>query len=179
MYIIGLKKTAQTPKNDCHILELDELYWFISKKSKGKTRENVYVITMVSRNPRQIVGFDAAFDKSPERIQKIVDAGPEAKYYCTDGYSGYIDIAYLGTHIRNIKDKRDTFTVESVNADLRHYIPVLRRCSRCFSRKIDTLYAVLSVFVEAYNAFGVAKMKFRQNRSSKSRELPFSVLDFL
>ena len=79
----------------------------------------------------------------------------------------------------NIKDKRDTFTVESVNADLRHYIPVLRRCSRCFSRKIDTLYAVLSVFVEAYNAFGVAKMKFRQNRSSKSRELPFSVLDFL
>ena len=87
MYIIGLKKTAQTPKNDCHILELDELYWFISKKSKGKTRENVYVITMVSRNPRQIVGFDAAFDKSPERIQKIVDAGPEAKYYCTDEYS--------------------------------------------------------------------------------------------
>ena len=126
MYIIGLKKTAQTPKNDCHILELDELYWFISKKSKGKTREKVYVITIVSRNPRQIVGFDAAFDKSPERIQKIVDAGPEAKYYCTDGYIGYIDIAYPGTHIRNIKDKRDTFTVESVNADLRHYIPVLR-----------------------------------------------------
>jgi len=176
MYIIGLKKTAQTPKNDCHILELDELYWFISKKSKGKTRENVYVITMVSRNPRQIVGFDAAFDKSPERIQKIVDAEPEAKYYYTDGY---IDIAYPGTHIRNIKDKKDTFTVESVNADLRHYIPVLRRRSRCFSRKIDTLYAVLSVFVEAYNAFGVAKMKFRQNRSSKSRKLPFSVLDFL
>ncbi len=81
---------------------------------------------MVSRNPRQIVGFNAAFDKSLKRIQKIVDAGPEAKYYCTDGYSGYIDIAYLGTHIRNIKDKRDTFTVESVNADLRHYIPVLR-----------------------------------------------------
>ena len=179
MYITGLKKTAQIPKNDCHILELDELYWFISKKSKGKTRENVYVITMVSRNPRQIVGFDAAFDKSTERIQKIVDAEPEVKYYCTDGYSGYIDIAYPGTHIRNIKDKRDTFTVESVNTDLRHYIPVLRRRSRCFSRKIDTLYAVLSIFVEAYNAFGVAKMNFRQNRSSKSRELPFSVLDFL
>lgn len=134
---------------------------------------------MVSRNPRQIVGFDAAFDKSLKRIQKIVDAEPEAKYYYTDGYIGYIDIAYPGTHIRNIKDKIDTFRVESLNADLRHYIPVLRRCSRCFSRKIDTLYAVLSVFVEAYNAFGVAKMKFRQNRSSKSRKLPFSVLDFL
>lgn len=38
-------------------------------------------MTMVSRLPRQIVGFDAAFDKTPERIQKIVDNGPEAKYY--------------------------------------------------------------------------------------------------
>lgn len=179
MYITGLKKTAQTPKNDCRILELDELYWFIGKKPKSGTRENIYVMTMVSRKPRQIVGFDVAFDKSPERIQKIVDAGPAAKYYCTDGYSGYIDIAYPGKHIRNVKDKRDTFTVESVNADLRHYIPILRRRSRCFSRKIDTLYAVLSVFVQAYNAFGIAKMNFRQNRSSKSRELPFSVLDYL
>jgi len=33
--------------------------------------------------------------------------------------------------------------------------------------------------VDAYNVFGVAKMKFRQNRNSKSRELPFSILDFL
>ena len=35
-------------------------------------------MTMVSRLPRQIAGLDAAYDKSPERIQKIVDNGPEA-----------------------------------------------------------------------------------------------------
>ena len=168
MFTTGLKKTIQTPKIDCDILELDELYWFISRKSQNKTRENVYVMTMVSRNPRQIVGFDAAFDKSPERIQRMVDKGPEAKYYCTDGYWGYVDIVYPGKHIRNNRDKSDTFTVESVNADLRHYIPVLRRRSRCFPRKIDTLYAVLSVFVEAYNAFGFAKMKFRQNQIGRA-----------
>lgn len=75
--------------------------------------------------------------------------------------------------------KNDTFTVEGVNADLRHYIPTLRRRSRCFPRKLDTLLAVLEVFAEAYNAFGVAKMIFRQNRDIKSRELPFSLLDFL
>lgn len=40
---------------------------------------------MLSREPRQIVGFDVAFDKSPERIQNIVDNAPEAEYYCTDG----------------------------------------------------------------------------------------------
>jgi hypothetical protein len=44
---------------------------------------------------------------------------------------------------------------------------------------LETLKAVLEVFVAAYNEFGVAKMNFRANRDPKSRELPFSVLDFL
>jgi IS1 family transposase len=136
-------------------------------------------MTMVNRNPRQIAGFDVAYDKSPERIQAIVDSAPEAENYCTDGYLGYVDVVYQGQHIRNCRDKSDTFTVESVNADLRHYIPILARRSRCFARKIETLRAVIEVFAEAYNKFGVAKMIFRQGRNPKSRELPFSVLDFL
>ena len=179
MFTTGLKKTAQIQKNNYHILELDELYWFIGKKAKTETRENTYVMTMVSRSPRQIVGYDVAFDKSSQRIQKIVDNGPKAEYYCTDGYRGYVDIVYPGKHIRNIHNKSDTFTVEGINADLRHYIPILRRKSRCFSRNIETLRAVLDLFVQAYNAFGIAKMKFRKKRNPKSRELPFSVLDFL
>ena len=161
------------------IIEADELYWFIGKKPRTQTRENTYIMTMVSRLPRQIVGFDVAFDKSSERIQQMVDAAPEAEKYCTDGYNGYIDVVYPGRHIRNVSDKSNTFTVESVNADLRHYIPILARRSRCFPRSIETLKAVLEVFADAYNAFGVAKMKFRKNRDPNSRELPFSVLDYL
>jgi len=134
---------------------------------------------MVSRLPRQIVGFDVAFDKSPERIQAIIDHAPEANNYCTDGWSGYVDVVYPGRHIRNTCNKNDTFTVEGVNADLRHYIPILARRSRCFPRKLETLQAVVEVFAEAYNKFGVAKMIFRQNRNPNSRELPFSVLGFL
>ena len=166
-------------ENSIEILEIDELYWFIGQKSKSETRENCYVIPVVSRLPRQIVEIDAAFDKSPERIQALVDAAPPAKNYATDGFFGYVDVVYPGKHIRNISNKNDTFTVESVNADLRHYIPILRRRSRCFPRKLETLKAVLEVFAGAYNAFGLAKMKFRQNRDPNSRELPFSVLDFL
>lgn len=55
-----------------------------------------------------------AFDKAPERIQKIVDESPDEKYYCTDDYLGYIDVVYRGRHIRNARDKSDTFTVESI-----------------------------------------------------------------
>jgi IS1 family transposase len=133
------------------------MYWFIGKKPRTETRENTYIMTMVSRLPRQIVGFDVAFDKSPKRIQRIVDNAPEAEKYCTDGWTGYIDVVYPGRHIRNVRNKSDTFTVEGVNADLRHYIPVLARRSRCFCRSMETLRAVIEVFVEAYNKFGEAK----------------------
>lgn len=132
---------------------------------------------MISRNPRLIVGFDVASDKSRERIQNIVDSSPEADFYYTDGYLGYIDVVYPGKHIRNIRDKKDTHNVESINADLRHYIPILARKSRCFARKIETLYAVVTVFIDAYNRFGLAKYKYRKHK--KNGELPFSVVDFL
>jgi IS1 family transposase len=179
MYTTGLKKTKQVLRSNYPVLELDELYWFVGQKGTSETRENCYVIPIVSRLPRQIVGIDAAFDKTPERIQAMVDTAPSADNYCTDGYLGYIDVVYPGKHVRNIHNKNDTYTVEGVNADLRHYIPVLRRRSRCFPRKLETLKAVLHVFADAYNAFGVAKMKFRQNRDPNARELPFSILDFL
>jgi len=170
------KKETQT---DVKTAELDELYWFLERKSQTKTRENVYIITIVSREPRQIMGYMVSRDKSSETIQQMVDAAPEINTYCTDGYSGYFDVIFPGKHIYNIHNKKDAFTVESVNADLRHYIPVLRRRSRCFCRKLETLRAVVALFVQAYNAFGMVKRRFQQNRTSLSRELPFSVLDFL
>ena len=157
-------------------IELDEMYWFIERKSPSEMRKNVYIITMVSREPRQIVGFDVAFDKSPERIQRILDDGPEGKKYYTDGWSGYVDVVYPGCHIQNSRDKSDTYTVESVNADLRHYIPILARRSRCFARSLETLRAVLEVFIEAYNRFGAAKYKHRLTR--KTGEVPFALVDF-
>lgn len=154
-------------------LELDELYWYIGKKANNI----VYVITIVSRSPRQIVGFDVAFDKSPKRIQQIVDNSLEAKYYCTDGYAGYIDIVYPGKHIYNPYNKNDTFTVESINSDLRHYIPTLARRSKCFSRKLETLKIVLEVFVNAYNRFGLAKYQYKLKNENK--EFPLGLVDFL
>jgi len=182
--------------NSPEVFELDELYWFIERKAvtarkrrseapfsrsenreRTKTRENVYLMTMVSRKPRQIVGFDVALDKSSARIQEIVDSAYDAEKYCTDGYSGYINVVYPGEHIQNIHNKKDTYTVEGVNADLRHYIPLLARRSRCFARKLETLQAVVAVFVDAYNRFGIAKHIYRQKHPSG--EIPFAVVDFL
>lgn len=121
---------------------MDELYWFLEYKPRTETRENVYIMTMVSREPRQIVGYRVSPNKAAGTIQQMVDAAPAANQYCTDGYFGYLDVIFPGKHIFNIHSKKDTFTVEGVNADLRHYIPTLARRSRCFPRKLENLQAV-------------------------------------
>lgn len=137
------KKNEEIDVENSEVFELDELYWFIQRKPRTETRENVYLMTMVNRLPRQIVGFDVAYDKSSERIQAMVDTASPANRYTSDGWSGYMDVIYPGKYIRNTHDKSDTFTVEGVNADLRHYIPILARRSRCFARTLETFKAVV------------------------------------
>lgn len=66
-------------------VELDGMYWFLESKPHTKTRENVYIMTTVSRNLRQIVGHAVNMDKSARTIQKMVDTAPGAERYCTDG----------------------------------------------------------------------------------------------
>ncbi len=153
------------------------MYWFLEYKPHTETRENVYIMTMVSREPRQIVGHVVSRDKSSKTIQEMVDTASEAESYCTDGYFGYLDVVFPGKHIFNVHNKNDTFTVEGVNADLRHYIPTLARRSRCFPRKLENLQAVLAVFVRAYNRFGIEKERFRSRYHMASP--PFSLFDFL
>ena len=157
-------------------MELDELYWFPEYKPRTETRENIYIMTMVSREPRQIIGHVVSRDKTSKTIQKMVDAAPDAERYCTDGYSGYLDVIFPGKHIFNIHNKNDTFTVEGVNADLRHYIPTLARRSRCFPRKLENLQDVLAAFVWAYNRFGFQKHRYRSRHPGSS--VPFSLFDF-
>ena len=71
-------------------MESDELYWFLEYKSRTETRENIYIITMVSRRPQQMIGHVVSRDKTSRTIQQMADAVPEAERYCTDGYFGYL-----------------------------------------------------------------------------------------
>ena len=100
-------------------------------------------------------------DKSSGTIQRMVDMAPVAEVYCTDGYSGYLDVVFPREHIYHIHNKNDTFTAEGLNADLHQYIPTPARRSRCFPRKLENLQAVLSVFVQDYNCFGLQKHRYR------------------
>jgi IS1 family transposase len=123
------------------------------------------------------------------RLQGFGDNALEAESYSTDGSLSYLDVIFPGIHIRNVRDKRDTHIIESINADIRHYTSSLARKSRCFFRKLEALQAVLELFVDAYNKFGEAKLKYRVPTKHKDpnntkglhkyQDLPFSILDFL
>ena len=136
------RKSSAIP---AEIGELDELYHYIGRKADTETKENTYVIAIASREPRQFLGLIASSDKSPETIERLVQTSPHAKQYFSDGYQGYKNVDYPGHFTQNSVDKSDTYTVESCNADLRHYIPTLARRSRCFPRKIENLNAVLKL----------------------------------
>ena len=178
-----------SPRTENSAYEMDEVYWFINNRKEHENGINTYIMTMISRKPRQIVGF--AVDKSvnSKALQGLVDSVAAADEYFTDGCLIYLDVLFGGRHRRNDTDKKDTHNIESTNADLRHYIKGLSRKSRCFFRSVETLKAVLSVFIDAYNKFGEAKLKHQipvKHKSAypsrhlhKYRDVPFSVLNFL
>jgi IS1 family transposase len=141
----------------------------------------------IDRETRQIVGHKVSDDKSVETIQGIADCAPKAESYHSDGYSGYKETLYYGNHYAHL-DKSETYTVEGVNSDLRRYIPGFARRSKCFYRRLDTVVAVMAVFVRAFNKFALKKYQTRKlaqhKSSSKSRlhkykESPFALIHFL
>ena len=108
-------------------------------------------MTLVNRKTREIVGYDIAENRSVERIQFLMDNSPKADFYFADFYFSdafpvYSQICYGGAH-KSLKNKPQTFTVESVNADLRHYILVLRRKSRCFFRSFNTIFCIFYFYL--------------------------------
>jgi hypothetical protein len=135
-------------------------------------------MTMLSREPRQIVAFDVDKSVNSVRIQDMVDTTLQAENYYTDGGSSYLGVDFIGRHRRNVRDKSDTHNIEGSNADIRHYIAGLHRRSRCFFRKEETLKAVLGIFVYAYNKFGAAKLQYRLAHPDCGRDFHFSHLDF-
>ena len=159
--------------------EADEIYWFTVRRKGHKKGVNTYILTLVSREPRQILAFEVETCVASETVQKLIDRCPAAKVYHTDGGRAYLDVAFPGAHDRNIHDKSDTHNIEGTNADLRHYIAGLRRRSRCFFRKRETLLAVLGLVIEAYNKFGAWKHRYRQKYPSCGRDYPLSHVDFI
>jgi pantothenate kinase-related protein Tda10 len=133
---------------------------------------------MSNREPRQIVSFDVQMDKKSFDY-RVLWTKQHGLKSTAQMETQHILTWFFRASIFAMSATRKTRSQSKALMLMRHYIPLLRRHSRCFARKIETPHAVVSVFVDTYSKFGAAKMKFRQNRAPNSRELPFSLSDFL
>jgi len=184
-----LEKVWISPQTDVVHFELDEIYWFTGTKQDSETKitNSITVcrlMTTVSREPRQILDFRVSHNLESNAVQEMIDSLPEVKNYHTDGGAIYLGVDFIGKHRRNTQNKQDTHIIEGTNANIRCYIAGLQRKSRCFFRKFETLKAVLTLFINAYNKFGEEKLNYRKrfpNRISPKGYIsyPFSHLDFL
>lgn len=82
----------------------------------------------------------------------MVDSLPPASRYTSDGHAAYQELLWPETsqHVLSL-GKEETYTVESLNANLRTYLQRLARRSRCFSRSLEALRRTLRLFVYYYN----------------------------
>lgn len=109
------------------------------------------MITAVERETRCIVGYDVAFDRESPRLQALVDRSPQAKRSYSDDLASYTNLVYYPGKHQALPDKRETYSVEADNAELRHYLGRLARRSRCFTRAIGALRDAIKLFVYAWN----------------------------
>jgi IS1 family transposase len=114
---------------------------------------------VVDRATRCVLSWDAVPERSTEALQACLERAPQAKHYYSDAFPVY-DNLYYGAPYELRSDKQETYSVEAVNADLRHYLKRLARRSRCFSRRMHSLMENLKLFVYCYNQRQLAKRQF-------------------
>jgi IS1 family transposase len=124
----------------------------------------------VDRATHCILSWDAVHERTSANLQSCLERAPQAKQYYSDAFPAY-DSLYYGAPYEMRTDKQETYSVEAVNADLRHYLKRLARKSRCFSRRLEALHKNLRLFVSCYNQ--------RQLRKQLYPNYSFHLIDFL
>lgn len=118
-------------------------------------------MTFVDRLTRCIVAWDVVWERTPERTQQMLDLSVKARQYYSDQFPTYTQLIYWpGQTHQALPDKSQTYSVEGVNADLRHYLARLRRRSRCFSRCLYALQRAIKLFVYTYNQRQLYKWRY-------------------
>lgn len=126
---------------------------------------------MVDRETRCFLGCKLVWERNQRAFQLLVDFAPKAANYFSDGLDAYARLWYHGGGYHVSDGKRDTFSVEGDNAELRHYLARLARKSRCFSRCPYALICALRLFIFCYN--------HRQLYKQRHPGYPAHVKDFL
>lgn len=149
------------------VAELDELYTFVKQK-----KNKIYVLTVVDRATHCLLSWDAVSKRSTENLQACLERAPQARQYYSDAFPAY-DNLYYGAPYEMRSDKKETYSVEAVNADLRHYLKRLSRRSRCFFSSLGFFAQELAHFRILLQPTSVDETKISTIQSATHR-LPLS-----
>jgi len=114
---------------------------------------------VVDRDTHCVLSWDVVLERTSDALQACLERAPQARQYYSDAFPAY-NTLYYGAPYEMRTDKQETYSVEAVNADLRHYLKRLARRSRCFSRQIHSLMNNLQLFVYCYNQRQLAKHRY-------------------
>ncbi|TAK13436.1 MAG: IS1 family transposase [Anaerolineae bacterium] len=118
------------------------------------------MVTAVERHTRCVVGWQVLWQREQGSFQALIDTSPKARNYFSDEFPLYGTLVYYPGKLTVSEGKSDTYTVEGVNADLRHYLARLVRRSRCFSRCPQALENAIKLLVYCYNSRQLYKHKY-------------------
>ena len=106
----------------------------------------------VARESRLVVGCCVMRERNWRAMQQFIDRLPAAQRYCSDQLAVYQELMWPpnSEHVVSIR-KEETYTIESLNADLRTYLARLKRRSRCFPRCWQALARAVRMFTWFYN----------------------------
>ncbi|MCA1553174.1 MAG: hypothetical protein LC737_02225 [Chloroflexi bacterium] len=69
-----------------------------------------------------MVGWAVLEKRREPNFQALVDRSPQALRYFSDAFDVYAQLIYDPGQYQACSDKRETFSVEADNAELRHYL---------------------------------------------------------
>ena len=113
----------------------------------------------MDRVTRCVLSWDVVAERTSEALQAYLERAPQAKPYYSYAFPVY-DTLYYAAPYELRPDKQETYSVEAVNADLRHYLNRLARRSRCFSRRLHALLQNIRLFSYCYNPRQLSKRQF-------------------
>ena len=100
------------------------------------------------------------WNQSKEAFQAVVDQSPHGRQYFSDHNPIYSTLVYYPGKYAQSDGKSDTYSVEGINAEFRHYLARLVRRSRCFSRCPFALECAIKLFVFCHNSRQLYKHKY-------------------
>lgn len=115
----------------------------------GSKKKKCWVWLAVNRLTRRIVAF-ATGSRGVKTLKKLWQqiAHLPCAYYATDTWRAYPKLLPAQQHLIT---KKETYTVEAKNAQVRHYLARFHRRTKCYSKSIDSLENSLTLIIQKLN----------------------------